>query len=185
MKKNRVFSQRFFNISESGEEIEWVRERYPNYAEEVFSGDSPTDLSYLVGLFNPDFVSENREILNSLLKRGILSTTMIRNFHPEKVGVRTLDGSEKTPQQIFEAYPQQSVQSIQDPKVRYIFDREHGWISEQAFQYDNLSPPWFLSDDDAMGFYKQSDLQEIQKYGEAIVEIRRPYRSVAVTRCHL
>lgn len=172
MKKNRVFSQRFFNLSESGEEIEWIRESYPNYAEEFFSEDRPTDLSYLVGLLNPNFVDENRDVLNSLLKKGILSTIMIRNFHPEKVGVRTLDGSEKTTQKIFDAYPQQSVQSIQDTKARYTLDLEDRWINEQVFQYDNLSPPWFLSDDDAMGFYKQSDMQEIQKYGEAIVEIR-------------
>lgn len=175
MKKNKIFVGKLFKPL-NDKEIEWVNNIHPNYAEEIFSQERPLDLSVLLDCFTTDFLILCNQAINnplsSLLTKGILTTTMIRNFDPEKVEVTSLSELKRTPQQIFESYHAQAVQSVQDPRLSYKFDLENKKICEVPYPYDTLSPPLFLSDKDAMGLLKQEEELAIQNYGEAIIEIR-------------
>ena len=186
MRRNKVFANKFFHYQEA-ETVEWAESMSPNYAEEFFAGEGKQDLSALMDCFTEGFLFKCSQTINNplpkLLKMGILTTAMIRNFDPGKVTVVTLDQSPKSPQQIFESYYPQSIQSIhQQPTLRYTFDLGSKKIYEQPSNYDTLSPPWFLDKDDAMGFLKKYDSYAIQGYGEAIIEIRNIKRALSKDR---
>lgn len=172
MGKNKVFADKFFKLSES-RTVEWAEGIHPNYAEEI--EEETRDLSPLMDYFTESFLAACNTGINplpKLLSNGILSTTMIRNFDPTKVNVLSL-GEKQTPRRIFESYYSQSIRSVQRPTSRYVFDLNNMRILEEEYSFDTLSPPLFLSDDDAMGFFKQpADELDVKVYGEAIVEIR-------------
>lgn len=172
MGRNKIFANKFFKLSDS-RTIEWADGISPNYAKEV--EEESRDLSALMGYFTESFLAACNTGVNpltKLLENGILSTTIIRNFDPTKVEVTSLREAQ-TPQRIFELYYSQSIQSIQNPTSRYVFDLKKIHISEEQYEFDTFSPPLFLSDDDAMGFFKQpAEELDVKNYGEAIVEIR-------------
>lgn len=186
MRKNKIFANKFFHYQED-EAVEWAESISPNYAEEFFAGEGKQDLSVLMDYFTNVFLFECNQTLDNplltLLKKGILTTAMIRNFDPEKVTMVTLDQHPKTLQQIFESYYQQSIQSIhQQPALRYTLDLASKKICEHSSDYDTLSPPWFLDEDDAMGFLKKYNVHAIKEYGEAIIEIRNIKRAFSKGR---
>jgi hypothetical protein len=46
-------------------------------------------------------------------------------------------------------------------------------VSLRSFDYDSLSPPWFLNETNSMGKYKKAEMKgQNPSYGEAIIEIR-------------
>lgn len=181
MHKNKIFASRFFKETQDDEQVEWVDNIYPNYAEEFFSesGDR-LDLSLLHSFFIEGFGSKGVVMLDlsgpsnieKLLKKGMITPIMIRNLDPTKVEVVSLNESRKSPQETVEPYYPQSIESVENPRSRYIFDPKGVQISEQVYLYDTLSPPLLLNQNDAMGFFRNYNLQEIQEYGEAIIEIR-------------
>jgi len=136
----------------------------------------PKDLTDMLSseFFYEDFLTKNKYELNMLFKEGIITTTIIRNFKPEKVKV--LNGSDyseinEIPTTIFENFYEETIRSVDKPNKRYRFDLERKAIIKEDYEYDALSPPWILDLSDSMGFYK--DETKIDKeYGEAIIEAR-------------
>jgi hypothetical protein len=181
MKKNKIFSSRFFKEAEEDEQVEWTENISPNYAEEFFlaSGEQQ-NLSYLLSYFLDGFGKEEDKLLDLsgpsnleiLLKKGMISPIMIRHMNPERVKVVSLNDGNKTPQEIVEPYYQQSIATVEVPLSCYIFDPNNTLIYEQEYPYDTLSPPLFLNQNDAMGFFRDYPSEGVQEYGEAIVEIR-------------
>lgn len=138
-----------------------VRERFPfvNYAEEHYEGGRRADLSELISQIEMgSFDADAQGKIVPLLRQGILSTAMIRQF-------KGMEG-------IFPSYFQHTLQSVDHTLARYEFD-----IASKAFRPidhhggDALSPPWFLDLTDSMGAYRD-DAAIDHAFGEAIVEIR-------------
>lgn len=143
-----------------------------NYGEQFFNETGqPVDLSHLGQFFNEDFFNSNSEIINQLLRQGIISTPMIRNFKP---GI--LPPLFNTPN----LYYKNILESIdipsgtsESPRFRYKLniDPRSNPFEAAVMNYDMLSPPPFLHDDNSMGRYKEE--KEIDKrFGEAIIEVR-------------
>ena len=57
-------------------------------------------------------------------------------------------------------------------KERYILDLDSSSINTVDFEFDDLSPPLFLSLENSMGAYKNRLSAEEKKHGEAIIEVR-------------
>lgn len=191
MCSNKIFSNRFFRETQDDTQVEWANNICPNYAEEFFSesGDR-LDLSFLHSYFIEGFGRKGVVLLDlsgpsdleKLLKKGMITPIMIRNLDPEKVEVVSLNESKKSPQETVEPYYPQSIESVENPRSRYIFDLKGVQIWEQAYPYDTLSPPLFLNQGDAMGFFRDYNPQGIQDYGEAIIEIRSIQTAFSVSK---
>ena len=135
-----------------------------NYAKQFFDdfGNSIPLYNLYEHLFDQAFLKENEEILEKLLNEGVVSTTMIRNFHAVKSS-----GSYQILNSANEYY-MNSIETVAQPNYRYIINNE-GKIEKNKWDYDMFSPPWFLDEDDSMGKHKD----EIDsQFGEAIIEVR-------------
>lgn len=142
-----------------------------NYAEQFFDENGkPRSLLKCLNLFKEDFAIENKDILSELLKKGILSTTMLRNIK-EEIKIENSDTSVKD---YMEKFYDLAIFSVESPQKRM----EIRWNENQPIfyltdsKYDVLSPPISLDKDNAMGKFKNELINEEKKYGEAIVEVR-------------
>ena len=169
-----------------------------NYGQQFFGSDGkPIDLSSYLMCFTEGFRNfiderfEKREeykgVLSTLLKNGIITTTMLRNLEND-----TIDGSDKYElvSELFrsnsgseafsygsETFYQTCITSVDSPQERCIIKFENGIGVQKenvnSTLYDCLSPPWFLKIDDPMGGFKEKEMEKQDRsYGEAIVEVR-------------
>lgn len=172
MTHNNLFFDRFaYSLGKSGTS-EGAPHIIPNYGEEyVTLNGTPRDLTFLADFFTPEFKEKCGDVSYSFLKKGILSTVMIRNFDPKRVKIIKEDRV-ITPQTVFENYVMQAIETIPQPNIRYEFDLVNKELKEKSSAFDILSPPLFLDDEDSMGAYKGYDPAKILEFGEAIIEIR-------------
>ncbi len=140
-----------------------------NYAEQYFQEETGAEKSLvdLLPCFTNEFVEENRDVLTALLQKGIISTAMLRNLKAEN-DMGSFLALVRSPQNYFERI----VKSIALPKERYILDLDSSNIKTIGFEFDDLSPPLFLSLENSMGAYKNELFAKEKKYGEAIIEVR-------------
>jgi hypothetical protein len=157
--------------------------RLLNYAEVHLTNkkDRPCDLTPLLmgnvhdTVFATNFYIEHEDVLRALLSQGILSTTMIRNFNPQKVEVQDTEGNpipSETPDSIFQGYYPEMVRSVDTPNKHYKFCLNRKAIIKEPTEYDALSPPWFLDQTDSMGAFKKALHPIDLLFGEAIIEAR-------------
>lgn len=136
-----------------------------NYGEQFFDNETGKIKSLLdiIPLFKENFFKENETVIYNLLSKGVVTTTMLRNFKEEYISP-----------DIFKYYFRDSITTVQSPKKRHIIDTNSldSLIKEVPYEYDILSPPHFLSFEDSMGRFKKEMTEEEKKYGEAIVEVR-------------
>ena len=121
----------------------------------------PQNLSYLAEKLDTTFYDENTQVIDKLLKQGVVTTLMLR-----KLKLST--------QYIFKNYLDDSIKSVEHPTKRYIIDLETDYlIMEVSSAVDVLSPPHFLPLSDSMGKYHDALAPEdLKEYGEAIIELR-------------
>lgn len=140
-----------------------------NYAEQFFSSTTGEVVSLLklTPFFNESFYRLNREVIDHLLRQGVISTTMVRNF-AENAGVGDFLFSN-----LLKDYSKRAIQSIQVPeRNRYKLDPERGLAQNIDWGYDVISPPLLLDPTNSMGHFNQPLKPGEKHYGEAIVEIR-------------
>lgn len=149
-----------------------------NYAEQFIDVNPEIFKEFILNL-DEEFVEKNREILNELLSRHIISTVMLRNINIKG------ENSEKATEirDWFDNYHTNAINTVQDPSKRCIvnLDMQPELI---ASNYDCLSPPCLLDSKNSMGALRKENLTEedikkcglreidIKKYGEAIIEVR-------------
>lgn len=140
-----------------------------NYGEQFYDKNGVLDLSHSENLIEKEFYSSYKDLIDRLLKRGIVTMSIIRNL--KQVLMSTKEYFE--PLWIERNYYKYAVESVQDPTHRYNLKVKGGAIEleKSSSHHDMLSPPWFLDDNNAMGYLKD-DTQIDKRYGEAIVEIR-------------
>jgi hypothetical protein len=153
-----------------------------NYAEQFYGFDSPRSLMDFLPCFDKKFYETNQEILKELLKQGVLSTTMIRNFRDDALIDTTF-----TITQIFANFYENAINSVQFPQKTYIIDLDKSKINYIPSKHDTLSPPCFLDSENSMGKMKEEMPQSKRKYGEAIIEVRaiRDVQPWFLKRCGL
>ncbi len=136
-----------------------------NYAEQFFGDNGlPRDLSDLSAHFQKDFYLKNKLVIDELLKKGVVSTTMIRNLKLENAPD-------------FNIYYEWAIKTVEKPHDSYLslFVGHDGtplahWNT--GLECDMLSPPWFLDKENSMGGYTKDEEYDIKEYGEAIIEYR-------------
>jgi hypothetical protein len=138
-----------------------------NYAEQFFADDSPKSFTKLFPYFREEFGVNNKKILEELLEKGVISTTMLRNFKDEV----KLDTSLPVVA-LFERLYENAINTVQFPEKRHIIDPDEVQIKCIQSIYDTLSPPCFLDLDNSMGRFKEEIPENERKYGEAIIEVR-------------
>jgi hypothetical protein len=139
-----------------------------NYAEQFFDSltSKPRDFTILSGCFNNDFYTANKENLLYLLGKGVVSTTMIRNFKEEI----KLDSTSNSVSDLLSTYYDDAINTVYCPKKRYIIDLVDNVVRSVDFKYDTLSPPHLLNEDNSMGNFKETVHDAL--YGEAVIEVR-------------
>ncbi len=159
-----------------------------NYGEQYFDEEyEPKNLILIKSCFNGDFYQKNKQVIRKLLKNGIITTTMLRNFK-EDYTIK-----DKKISEVFKEYFNLSIESVVSlPKLRYTIElndtdstsnnnqnttlniKSGDAISfiEAKDEHDSLSPPWFLGANDSMGKYSRGNTNHYPEYGEAIIEIR-------------
>lgn len=145
------------------------RFKHTNYAEQFFdpSTGQPKDLTPLSDFLNQDFFKKNNEIISQLLKKGVFSTVMIRNFKKDiKIGK-----DQTMVCDLLNSYYEDGINSVSFPQKRYIMDLVGYVVQETDSAHDVLSPPHFLSNDNSMGGFKEDNNYDAY-YGEAIIEVR-------------
>ncbi len=148
-----------------------------NYGEQFFSDDGNTiDLRGFNECFTSTFKKSNEKLLNDLLKEGIVTIAMIRNFHEDVLIEDTNPRVTDSPVVIdlFEGsnWYDLVLASVQSPEKTYIikYKNELGILAKD-FLYDILSPAYFMHDEDSMGRIKDMKGQD-PAFGEAIIESR-------------
>lgn len=168
-----------------------------NYGEQFFDEENePRDLTIFSDAIQSEFYKANKDTLRKLLKKGIISTAMLRNFKkailvngPTEDKVNTFN--------LLQQYFEHLISSVDNnPKIRYIVKvkTDHPTFIEGGItssytlniqhvvsEQDVLSPPWFLELGDSMGKYSRSKAtqeesqphEELGLYGEALVETRK------------
>ncbi|GEM_PF-3705409 len=139
-----------------------------NYAEQIFAPTGeilPLDSS-VMPLLEDSFVAENHDVLSNLLGRGIISTTMVRNFK-EGAKLSGLLGADA-----LEDYFTRSLASVDTPEPTRLIINPTGEVESIGWKYDVLSPPLLLDPTNAMGFFKKGLRGHEKSYGEAIIEVR-------------
>ena len=144
-----------------------------NYAEQFFDQRTgkPLDLKFLIPFLDDSFYLVNKEIIDEILRKGVLSMLMIRNFRDTVTCVNIGTSHIAKIKEIFRDYFRKSLLSLGNRSYRYFLDPNTAEIKCEPFVYDLFSPPYFLDLENSMGRYKHAILEK-EKYGEAIVEIR-------------
>jgi len=138
-----------------------------NYAEQFFGvNGQPRDLSLLSVHFHQEFYLRNQLVIDALLKKGVISTTMIKNLNLKMGEVPN-----------FNNYYEWAVKTVGEPHDSYLaLTVEHDGTPSVSWRkglsHDMLSPPWFLDKDNSMGGYTKNEEYGIKEYGEAIIEYR-------------
>lgn len=153
-----------------------------NYAEQFYGLDSPKPLLGFTPYFREDFYNTNQKLLEELLNKGVISTTMIRNFKDD-----VLLSINLTAAQLLNSFYENAINTVQVPKETYIIDSDKLDLKNAPSVYDTLSPPCFLDSENSMGKMKEKMSEHKKKYGEAIVEIRaiRDVQPWFLKRCEL
>lgn len=131
------------------------------------SHDQLMDLSHL-GEYIDNISNEEKKCLEA----GVVMLTSVRKFN-SLMKIYDNDDVEQneTVKDIFANYFDLLLDSIDNPTTRYDFDPESLSIHKNKTNYDLFSPPYFLTQDDSMGAYK--DTSKIDpEYGEVIMEFR-------------
>ena len=142
-----------------------------NYAEQFFHPETGgiISLEKFASFLKKDFYEENKTTIDDLLRKGVISTAMIRNLQTDGDEDSILTKIVKK----CNNYLQDCLESVSKPRERVeinlLLDTFINISSN--YKHDVLSPPHFLEKDNAMGFYK-NDKKIDKKYGEAIIEIR-------------
>ncbi len=174
LKSDKNYSEYFLEVMDKNDMYKEFYEvpnlfNKTNYAEQFFSNTGEIQPLYnFKNFLNPKIIQENEEKINYLLKQGIISTVMLRNFKNN-----IIIESDLTVSNLFENYYQMATKSVFEPKKTYIIDTNIPESPLKALdsEHDVLSPPMFLTLNDSMGKIKKDE--EIDKnYGEAIIEIR-------------
>lgn len=145
------------------------RIKFTNYAEQFFvpSTGRPLDLSNLLVFFEAKFLSENKNLLFELLSKGVVSTTMLRNFKKDiKIDRENINVCD-----ILDLFYEEAMNLVKFPQKRYIINIIMGVMESVDFGYDVLSPPHLLHESNAMGFLKD-EAKHDPRYGEAVIEVR-------------
>ena len=140
-----------------------------NYAEQFFdtSNGKPLDLCNFINFFEETFLNENRDVLLALLRKGVVSTCMIRNFRKDV----KIEGKNISVCSMLDNFFEDSLNSVQTPNQRYVVNPLRRVIEALNITHDILSPPPIILDSNAMGFFKNT-AQHDPQYGEAIIEVR-------------
>lgn len=154
-----------------------------NYGQQFLDEDhKPRDLTIFVSFINKDFFESNKSNIKKLLRKGIISTSMIRNFFKNSLNDGILNG-----------YFTETIKTVEsDIKTRYdievkfndafFSEDETGLIVESRnnlsislchTDHDALSQPWFLDANDSMGKYSRNQEQVFSFEGGALIEMRR------------
>lgn len=133
-----------------------------NYAEQLFDHNppQPKDLSNSLTKFDKIFVQQNEEILRELLKKGVISTTMIPHSQHKD---------------LFQNYFNVVIKSVDSPFKKRLTVKEKDGVfnlKKENSGVDMLSPPWFLDSDNSMGALKKDEDLDVKGYGEAVIEVR-------------
>lgn len=133
-----------------------------NYGEQFFKIDGTiTALDHFEEFIEEVFLNSNRQSITGLLKRGVITTTIIRHF--------------KTNNNIFFPYFEHVLAIERAVHLRYNVDVRGDSIQSVIIQAedrdDPLSPPWTLLPNNSMGYFKMEETID-KSYGEAIVEVR-------------
>ena len=139
-----------------------------NYAEQYFDSQTgaPRNLYKFRTFIDKVFYESNTHLIDELLAKGVISTTMIRNFKDE------IKINNSSVANIAENYFNLSIKTIENPSQTYIINCDMVEVQAVPHMYDVLSPPCFLELDNSMGNYNRDLTIEEREYGEAIVEIR-------------
>jgi hypothetical protein len=136
-----------------------------NYGEQFFNLEgSITPLNGFPTVIDIEevFFQQNKDAITSLLKEGVITTTMIRHI---KNGVEIMKG-----------YYQHAVDIEKPQHKRYNINinyqaKQLSVAQKEDDSHDSISPPWFLEQNNSMGRYNKEE--EIDKsFGEAIIEVR-------------
>jgi len=175
----------------------WEQLSRSNYAEQLFNPQTGCEKSllYLKPLFKRGFFNANREVLTRLLRRGVLSTTMIRNLIPDHPGAQA---SQKRGTHIPRPFPveklfdncsffQEALKSVQSPNFAFRIAPRLAPIVAIPWKHDILSPPLFQNGDNSMGRMKEELPEKEKQFGEAIIEVRniRYVQAWFLRRCNL
>ncbi|MDR1390894.1 MAG: hypothetical protein LBI95_00785 [Holosporales bacterium] len=162
------------------------------YAEEHYDSSTGRRLDFTELLnedWDKDFLNDKRVEIEELLKKGIVSTAMVRHLQTSATRLWPAPPHIKHSSSHAESYKGTSyynsvISSVKNPGYLRFFvckkDRSAGqnlWIGFKEWGYDLLSPPYLLEYDDSMGRLK---IQHNPTYGEAIVEFRDIERAVYV-----
>ncbi|MGV8964242.1 MAG: hypothetical protein ACOH2V_12810 [Candidatus Saccharimonadaceae bacterium] len=171
--KNKLFSEMIKNFYKT------------NYGEQFLCNNAPLDLQYLLECFNDKFVSDNNSTLKELLKNGIITTVMIRNFKKD-ITIEPLEelGSSQEGRSACDLlnkkneFYRKSLSSVDSPTERYALTidsiSQKLSVSSLVSYFDSLSPPWFLELKNSMGRFREEEMkgQNSRSYGGAIIELR-------------
>ena len=163
-----------------------------NYGEQFFDKlANPLDLTFLCTFLIDAFVNKNQGTLLRLLKKGIVTTAMIRNLNDKCTITPKQEPSPIQTRELLNNYFEESISTIQSPQIRYEIttqtfpscQTDGGTLSLRnesilCFQvtehkHDAFSPPWFLKTTDSMGRMSTKEDLVDSNFGGAIIEIRQ------------
>jgi hypothetical protein len=119
-------------------------------------------------------IKNHQDNIGFLLRNGTITSTMLRNLIPE-IESQIYSVTQIPSLQSGKLYTKKVLESIDYPRRKFDFDFSSGRfdIKLSDVSSDLLSPPFpldFLAD--SMGFYRNIEKSEVEKFGEAIIEIR-------------
>ncbi len=143
-----------------------------NYAEQFFDSEqgTPRNLSFLEECLKVSFLRRNSETVSTLLQKGIVSTTMVRNFNENVLLMNTPISL------FFENYFNFTLMSVDNPTHSITLDLNsddlRSIVKPTKWSHDLLSPPLLLDKSNSMGRFREKMTQEEKLFGEAIIEVR-------------
>ncbi len=148
-----------------------------NYGEQFFLDEGkPINLIGFTELFTNTFRKNNEQLLNELLREGIITIVMIRNFD-EDIKIQNATSKALDNPIVIDLFEGDNwynlmLSTVESPNITYIIKyKDELGILAKDFLYDMLSPGCFMHGDDSMGRIKDMAEQDIA-FGEAIIEIR-------------
>ncbi|AIL13453.1 hypothetical protein IM40_08075 [Candidatus Paracaedimonas acanthamoebae] len=143
-----------------------------NYAEQFFDSEqgTPRNLSFLEECLKVSFLRRNSETVSTLLQKGIVSTTMVRNFNENVLLMNTPISL------FFENYYNFTLMSVDNPTHSITLDLNsddlRSIVKPTKWSHNLLSPPLLLDKSNSMGRFREKMTQEEKLFGEAIIEVR-------------
>lgn len=144
-------------------DLRFIYRKFHDYFKKL--GDAPlNEACYQLGQMTPHQVR-----VNYLLGNGILTLSMLRNLDINEWDISDISNN-------FYANVLSSINNPEAHRNRKVLNLEKAragiiQFDDTKYPYDYISPPLFLDTaSDAMGHYK--DIPDVNKYGEAVVEVR-------------